>query len=37
MIFIASQLALIGLGLLPDPYWASFRTRSAVGPASGKT
>jgi ABC-type transport system involved in cytochrome c biogenesis permease subunit len=34
MIFIASQLALIGLGLLPDPYWASFRPRPAVGPAA---
>ncbi len=32
MVFIATQLALIGLGLLPDQYWASFRART---PATG--
>ena len=34
MVFVTSQLALIGLGLLPDKYWASLRSRTparAVG------
>ena len=33
MIFVASQLALIGLSLFPDRYWASFR-RAEVLPTS---
>jgi ABC-type transport system involved in cytochrome c biogenesis permease subunit len=33
MAFVISQLALIGLGLLPDRYWASFRNRPPTPPA----
>ncbi len=32
--FIASQLALIGLGLLPPRYWASLRGQKLVPPAA---
>ena len=35
MIFVASQLALIALGLLPDRYWAS-RRQAAVGAGPGR-
>jgi hypothetical protein len=31
--FIASQLILIGLGLLPQRYWASFRSAPSGTPA----
>jgi ABC-type transport system involved in cytochrome c biogenesis permease subunit len=35
MAFIVSQLCVIGLGLVPQQFWASFRTR-AVAPKSAK-
>ena len=35
MLFIASQLILIVLGLLPNRYWASFNGANPVKPASG--
>ena len=35
MAFVVSQLCVIGLGLVPQQFWASFRTR-AVAPKSAK-
>ena len=35
MAFIVSQLCVIGLGLVPQHLWASFRTRAAA-PKSAK-
>jgi hypothetical protein len=41
MVFVASQLVLMGLGMLPLQYWRSFRGTAAAGgssepPAGGK-
>jgi ABC-type transport system involved in cytochrome c biogenesis permease subunit len=36
MIFNFSQLAIIGLGLLPMNYWASFRHRGGTAPKAGR-
>ena len=34
MLFVASQVVLIGLGLLPEQYWASLRARAAAAAAA---
>ena len=33
MVFVASQVLLIGLGMMPTKYWKSFQARTAASPA----